>query len=140
MTLILKILAVALLHVAFFAGYPETGPYGNYFLGVSLLVWSVFIIFINTSTKLIRFVSGAAGLAVNLASFALMAAAIAFTMPQRDKTSVLEKLQKGKYPDRDTINAGMLRFGVKLDTSVKNGVKGLDAEVGKAIKKLKEDQ
>jgi hypothetical protein len=140
MTLLLKILAVGLLHVAFFAGYPETGPYGNYFLGVSLLVWGVFIIFINTSTKLIRFVSGAAGLAVNLAAFALMAAGIAFTMPQGDKTSVLEKLQNGKYPDRDTVNAGMLRFGVKLDRSVKSGVKGLDAEVGKAIKKLKEDQ
>ncbi|MBI5745063.1 MAG: hypothetical protein HY952_11010 [Elusimicrobia bacterium] len=140
MTLILKIFAVGLLHVAFFASYPETGPYGNFFMGGSILVWSVFMIFINTSTKLVRFISGAAGLVLNLAAFALIAAGIAFTMPQRDKVSVLEKIQKGKYPDRDTLNSGMLRFGVRLDTSVKTGIKGLDAEVGKAIKKLKEDQ
>jgi hypothetical protein len=140
MTLILKIFAVGLLHVAFFASYPETGPYGNFFMGGSILVWSVFIIFINTSTKLVRFISGAAGLVLNLAAFALIAAGIALTMPQRDKVSVLEKIQKGKYPDRDTLNSGMLRFGVRLDTSVKTGMKGLDAEVGKAIKKLKEDQ
>lgn len=140
MTLLLKIFAVGLLHVAFFASYPETGPYGNFYMGASILVWSVFIIFINTSTKLVRFISGAAGLVLNLAAFALIAAGIAFTMPQRDHVSVLEKIQKGKYPDRDTLNAGMLRFGVQLDSGVKSGMKGLDAEVGKAIKKLKEDQ
>jgi len=139
-TLILKILAVGLLHATFFTAYPETGPYGNWYLGVSVLVWSVFILFLNTSTKLIRFVSGAAGFAINLAAFALMAAAVAFTMPQRDGGRVLEKIQKGKYPDRDTVNAGLLRFGVKLDSEVKRGVKGLDAEVGKALKKLKEDR
>jgi len=139
MTLILKLLAVALLHLAFYASYPETGRFGNYYLGISLLVWAVFIMFINTSAKLVSFISGAAGFVINLAAFALMALAIAATMPQHDKTSVLDKLRAGKYPDRDTVNTGMLRFGVNLNRETAAGVKGLDRELGKAVKKLKED-
>lgn len=139
MSLILKIVAVALLHLALFASYPETGPLGNYYLAVSLLVWSVFIIFVNTSAKLLRLLSGALGLAVNLAAFALMALAVAATMPQRDKTSVLEKLQARRYPDRDTLRSGLLRFGVKLDTDVKTDMKSFEGQAGKAIKKLKGD-
>lgn len=139
MILILKIIAVALVHVAFYAAYPETGSFGTPYLWISLLLWTVFIMFINTSVKLVRLVSGAAGAAVNLAAFALMALAIAATMPQFDKTSVLEKIQKGRYPDRDTINAGMLRFGVNLNRQVGSGIQGIDKELGKAVKKLKED-
>jgi hypothetical protein len=139
MTLIIKILAVGLLHMAFFASYPETGPYGNYYLALSLLVWAVFIMFINTSTKLVSLVSGIAGTILNTAAFALMALAIAATMPQYDKSSVLDKIRGGKYPDRDTLNSGMLRFGVNLNREVKTSVKGLDREVGKALNKLKEN-
>lgn len=139
MSLILKILSVALLHMAFFAAYPETGPLGNYYLGVSLLIWSVFVTFVNTSTKLVKLVSGALGLAVNLAVFALMAVAVAATMPQQDKTSVLEKLQARRFPDEDILRSGLLRFGVKLDANMKSGMKGLDSEVNKAVKKLKEE-
>jgi len=139
MKLILKLLAVALLHLAFYASYPETGQFGNYYLGISLLVWAVFIMFINTSSKLVSMVSGAAGFLVNLAAFALMALAIAATMPQLDKTSVLDKLKAGNYPDRDTVNTGMQRFGVNLDREAAAGVKSLDKELGKAAKKLKKD-
>ncbi len=140
MSLIFKIAGVALLHAAFFTAYPSTGPYGNYYLAGSLLVWSVFVIFLNTSAKLVTFFSGAAGLALNLAAFGLMAAALALTMPQRDGTSVLEKLKKGRYPDRATVNVGLQRFGVHLDREVKQGVGGFDREVRKAINKLKEDR
>lgn len=140
MSLLLKILAVGLVHFAFFTAYPETGGYGNYYLSASLLLWSVFMIFINTSTRLVRFVSGAAGLAVNLAAFALMSLAIAATMPQHDRMSVLKKLQARRYPTSDTVKTGMLRFGIKLDNNVNVGIKGLDSEVNKALKKLKEDQ
>jgi hypothetical protein len=139
MTLIIKILAVALLHLAFFASYPETGPYGNYYLAVSFLVWSVFILFLNTSTMLIRFISGTAGKIINLAGFALMAVAVAATMPQNDRTSVLEKLRGGKYPDRGTINHGLRRFGIKLDKEISSTVKSLDREADKALTELKEN-
>jgi len=139
MTLILKLIAVALVHVAFFAAYPETGPAGTWYLWISLLLWTVFMLFINTSARLIRLVSGAAGAAVNLAAFAVMCLAIAATMPQYDRTTVLKKIQKGKYPDRDTINSGMLRFGVNLNREIGANIKGLDRELGKAVKKLKED-
>ncbi|MCM2267630.1 MAG: hypothetical protein NDI60_07665 [Elusimicrobiales bacterium] len=139
MSLILKLLAVGLVHLAFFAGYPDTGPYGNYYLAVSLLVWGVFIIFINTSTKFIRLVSGLVGLAVNLAAFALMGAALAATMPQAGRQSVLEKIQAGRYPDKKDLRAGLGRFGINLDKEVKNGLKVLDAEAGKAVEKLKDE-
>ncbi len=140
MSLIFKILAIGLLHLVFFACYPETGALGNYYLGLSLLLWTIFIMFINTSTKLVKLISGLAGLVINLAAFGLMAFSIAATMPQRDKTSVLEKIQKGKYPDRDAINSGLLRFGINLDQGRAAVTKGLDRELGKAVKKLKEDQ
>jgi hypothetical protein len=139
MTLILKLIAAALLHLAFYACYPETGQFGNYYLGISLLVWAVFIMFINTSTKLVNLVSGLAGLAINLAAFALMALAVAATMPQLDKTSVLEKIREKKYPDRKTLNLGMKRFGVNLDREVAAGMKNLDKELDKAAKKVEKN-
>ena len=139
MTLMLKVAAVALVHLVLFAAYPETGPYGNYYLAVSLLVWSVFIIFVNSSVRLVRFVSGAAGFVINLASFGLMTAAIAATMPQRDGTSVLKKIEARRYPDKTTMRAGLLRFGITLDTRVKDEMRGIDNKVNRALNKLKEE-
>jgi len=138
MTLVFKILTVAALHLALFSAYPETGPFGNYYLGISLLVWSVFIAFVNTGARLVKFFSGAAGLVINLAAFALMALALTATMPQSDRASVLEKLQKGSYPDRDTLKTGLRRFGINLDKDLSGGAKELEKKAGKAMKKLKE--
>ncbi len=140
MKLMLKIVAVALVHLALFVCYPETGPYGNYYLAVSLLVWSVFMIFVNTSSRLVRFLNGAAGFAINLAAFALMTVSVAATMPQRDGTPVLKKMQARRYPDKDTVRSGLLRFGVTLNTRVKTQLRGIDTEVNHALNKLKEDQ
>lgn len=140
MMLLFKIVAVALVHLALFSCYPETGPYGNYYLTVSLLVWSIFIIFVNTSSKLVRFINGAAGFAINLAAFALMTVSVAATMPQRDGTPVLKKVQARRYPDKATVRSGLLRFGVKLDANVKTQLRGVDSEINHALKKLKEDQ
>lgn len=139
MTLMLKVVAVALVHLALFVAYPETGPYGNYYLAVSLLVWSVFIIFVNSSARLVRFVSGAAGFIINLASFGLMTTAIAATMPQRDGTSVLKKVEARRYPDKTTMRAGLLRFGITLDGRVKTEMRGIDTKVNRALDKLKEE-
>lgn len=138
MTLIIKILAVAALHLAFFSAYPETGSFGSYYLGISLLVWTVFIMFVNTSAKLVKLISGIAGLVINLAAFLLMALAIAATMPQSDRTSVLEKLQKGAYPAPAAMKAGMRRlFRGNFAGEVGAGVRQLDDQAGKALKKLK---
>ena len=138
MTLIFKLAAVVLVHLALFACYPETGRYGNYYLAVSLVVWAVFIMFINTSTKLVNLFSGLAGLAINLAAFGLMALAIAATMPQADKNSVLAKIQGKNYPDRDTISAGLERFGIDLPREAKAGKKALEKEMDKAVEKAQE--
>ena len=139
MALIIKLSFVWLLHLAFFAAYPETGPFGGYYLAVSLLLWTGFTLFLTTAVKLVRFFNGALGAALNLAVFFLMALSIGFTMPQQDKTSVLEKIQKGYYPDRNTLNKGMRRFGINLDKEINGKLKNLEAEANKAVKKLKKD-
>lgn len=136
MAIIFKISALALVHLAFFAAYPETGPFGNYYLGVSLLLWTGFTLFLGTAVKLIKLFNGLLGMLLNLAIFLLMGLSIAFTMPQADKTSVLEKLQKGAYPTRDSINSGLRRFGINLDSELERGVKELGEQAQKAVKKL----
>ncbi|HBA62113.1 MAG TPA: hypothetical protein DCZ92_15125 [Elusimicrobia bacterium] len=136
MALIFKLALVALVHIVFFAAYPDTGPYGNYYLAVSLVLWTGFTLFLGTAVKLVKFFSGAIGAVLNLAILALMTGAIAFTMPQSDKTSVLEKLQKGSYPDRATINKGMKRFGVNLEKEMGKGAKELEEKAKEAAKKL----
>lgn len=138
MKLIFKLAAAALLHLVFFVCYPETGQFGNYYLAISLLLWAVFIMFINTSTKLVTLFSGAAGLVINLAAFGLMALALAATMPQDDKASVLEKIKGGKYPDRGTLESGLKRFGIDLDREAAAGMKAVDKELDKAVKKAEE--
>lgn len=140
MGLIFKLAVVALLHLAFFAAYPETGPYGNYYLVVSLVIWTGFTIFLGTAVSIAKLLSGALGMVLNLAIFVVMGLAIAFTMPQKDNTRVLDKLKKGEYPTRATLNTGMKRFGVNLnkviDKGIDRGIKELDEQKKKAIKKL----
>jgi len=134
MTLLFKIAVVAALHLAFFAAYPETGPYGNYYLGVSLLLWTGFTLFLNTAVSLVKLFSGVLGLVLNLAIVLLLGVSLAFTMPQKDKTSVLEKLQKGAYPTRSDFNTGLKRFGINLDKELDKGAKELGEKAGKAVK------
>lgn len=138
MQLLFKIAMVAVFHLAFFAGYPDTGPYGNYFLAVSLVIWTGFMLFVSTAVRLARFLSGALGLVLNLAIFGLMAVSIAFTMPQEDKTRVLEKLQKGRYPDLDTFRHGMGRFGFDLEKKAAKGAEELRKEAEKALEQAAE--
>jgi len=45
------------------------------------------------------------------------------TMPQLDKVSVLEKVQKKQFPDRNSINMGPIRFVVQHESSVKKEIK-----------------
>ena len=140
MNLLFRIALVWLLHLAFFASYPETGPYGNYYLAVSLLLWTGFTLFLGTAVSLVKLFSGALGLVLNLAIFCLMGLSIAFTMPQKDKTSVLEKLQGGAYPDRATINSGLKRFGINLDKEIdkgmEKGMKELETQTKNAVEKI----
>ncbi|HNW45077.1 MAG TPA: hypothetical protein PKI19_11270 [Elusimicrobiales bacterium] len=141
MALVFKIAVVAALHLAFFAAYPETGPYGNYYLGVSLLLWTGFTLFLGTAVGLVKLFSGVLGMVLNLAVAALMGLSLAFTMPQKDKTSVLEKLQKGAYPTRSDLNTGLKRFGINLNKEIDKGAKELGegakelgSQAGKAVK------
>jgi len=139
MNLLFKLAAAALLHALFFACYPDTGPFGNYYLGISLLLWAGFLAFVNTGARLVRLFSGAAGALISLAAFAVMGLALAATMPQADKVSVLEKLQAGNYPDRAALDRGLERFGLDLDKELKHGEKILLKEAAEAAEKAKKE-
>ena len=139
MFLVIKILLVALLHFVLFVCYPETGPNGTLYLTISMLAWSGFLLVISANLAFVKLISGALGLLFNMTFFALMLAAMALTMPQLDKVSVLEKVQKKQFPDRDSINMGLIRFGVKYESSVKKEIKKLDLGINKAVDKLGKD-
>ncbi|OGR80714.1 MAG: hypothetical protein A2107_03770 [Verrucomicrobia bacterium GWF2_62_7] len=139
MNLLFKLAAAALLHALFFACYPDTGPFGNYYLGISLLVWAGFLAFVSTGARLVRFFSGAAGALISLAAFAVMGLALAATMPQADKVSVLEKLQAGKYPDRSDLDRGLERFGIDLDKELKHGEKELRKQAAEAVQNAQKE-
>ncbi len=139
MSLIFKILLVALGHYIMFLCYPETGPYGNLYLVISILAWSGFIVIISANLRFIKFISGAAGLLFNLAFFALMLAAIAFTMPQRDRIPVLEKIQKGQFPDRTSLNTGLIKIRMTDKGTVNKEINGLRLRIQKILKNIKKD-
>jgi hypothetical protein len=131
-----------LLHIVLFLGYPETGPYGLYYLAGSILLWSGFVMFMNLNLKLVRFFSGALSLVLNAAVFAAMAAAVVFTMPQHDRVPVYEKIQEGRYPTRDDLETGMIKLGLKKPTiryQARQLKRELERETRKALDKLKED-
>ncbi len=136
MTLLLEILALAAVHAAFFICYPETGPMGDVYIAVSFLVWTSLLIFIRTGAKLLNLGYSLLGLTVKVILLAIVAIAVAATMPQRDRTSVLDKIRAGRYPDRNTVSAGLRRFGVNIDRGVQGGIKQLDHEVNDGMKKL----
>ena len=138
MSIIFKVVLVALTHLVFFACYPDTGTAGNYYLAISLVLWTGFMLFVGTLIKLVKFLSGALGAGLNLAVLVVMAGAIAFTMPQTDKTSVLEKLQNGSYPDMATINKGMKRFGINLDKEIEKGARKMEKGAKELGEKAKE--
>jgi hypothetical protein len=139
MSLILKILLVALLHFIAAVCYPETGPNGNLYIMVSTLAWSGLLVFMNASIKFIKLLSGALSFLFNLAFFALMLAAIALTFPQLDRVPVLEKIQKHQFPDRESLNMGVIRFGGAYNGALKKEMKGLDNKIEKTVKKLRKD-
>ena len=140
MFLVFKILLVALLHFILFVCYPETGPNGTLYLVISMLAWSGFLIVISANLAFVKLVSGGLSLLFNLVFFALMLAAMALTMPQRDKVSVLEKVQKRQFPDRNSVDMGLIKFGIKYEGTVKKEIKKLDLGINKAVDKLGKDQ
>lgn len=99
--------------------------------------------FMNLNLKLVKFFSGALSLVLNTAVFAAMGAAVAFTMPQHDRVPVYEKIQEGKFPDRDDLETGMIKLGVKKPTiryQAKQLRKELERETRKTLDKLKADE
>lgn len=141
MDLLTKLLFAALLHLAFYVGYPDSGQAGKIYILVSPLLWAGFLIFLNTSTALLRLVSGLAGRLLNLAAFAAMGLALAATLPQADRVTVLEKLQAGRYPSRADMDRGLARLGLKkpAEAALQGAVRELDERAAGAAKQLQKE-
>jgi hypothetical protein len=103
------ILAAAVLHLAAFVSYPESGRFGVTFLYLSLILWTAFSIFLNYASHN----AGRAWKAALAAGFTLMCAFSALSfLPQKDGVSALNKFTSGKYPDKKTLYFGLLRIGI----------------------------
>ncbi len=103
------VLIAAVLHLAVFVSYPQSGRFGFPFLYISVILWSSFAIFINRSVTR----AGAFWKAALAVGFTLMCAFSALSfLPQKDGISALHKFTWGEYPDRKTLYFGLLRLGV----------------------------
>ena len=135
MTLIFRLLFIAAAHFIFFISYPDTGPYGNYFLCASMLAWAGVMTALSGSLKFLALISFGVRIVLNLAVFFLIILSIAAAMPQKDKTSVLKKIRGRQFPTAASVRTGLARFGIKLEEPVKAGIKDLGSEINSAVKK-----
>lgn len=135
MGLIFKISLILFIHLGFFVCYPDAGPMRNVYLWVSFVLWSGGAVFLSTS---LNFMRGFISVTVHLLFFGLALAIISYTMPQADEIPVIRKIQRGRYPTRDDIYHGLLRFGIRIEKIAQKEIDGLDGDIKRALKKLKE--
>ena len=109
MGVILFSLLTALVHLAVFVSYPETGPLGSFFLFMSIIIWTALygfssmvlttlkrstLLFIYTIILMVSILSG-----------------VVF-LPQADNVSVFDKVALGHYPAKLDVYRGLLRLGI----------------------------
>ncbi|MEA3307154.1 MAG: hypothetical protein U9Q34_05175 [Elusimicrobiota bacterium] len=139
MKLLFKIGLIIAIHLAVFLSYPETGEFGGYYLAISIILWTGFMMFINLSVKIIKFISGALGHLVHLAILVLMFLSIALTLPQADRVTVLEKLRDGKYPTKETIQKGLHKLGMAKKNIPAKHLRKINEGLGEVLDKLEEE-
>lgn len=100
--------SAALINLAVFVCFPDSGKFGFTFLYISALLWAAFAFFLGSYPP-----ATAAGRAARALAFVLgcLFCSLSF-MPQRDALSPLRKLSAGHYPDRKALFLGLLRLGV----------------------------
>jgi hypothetical protein len=138
MKLLFKVGLIIAIHLAVFLSYPETGEYGGYYLVISMVLWTGFMMFINLSVKIIKFISGALGHLVHLAILALMLLSITLTMPQADRIPVIEKIKNGKYPTKETIQSGLHKLGLAKKNIPAKRLRQINDGIGKVLDKIEE--
>jgi len=106
----LLVLLTALIHLAAFVSYPESGRFGVTFVYISGLLWIAFALLLTRAA--------AAATRENRAFIAVvfaLAAAVAVLslLPQKDGVSPLRKLAAGVYPDGRSFYVGLRRIGIE---------------------------
>jgi cell division protein FtsW (lipid II flippase) len=138
MQLIFKIGLIIAIHLAVFLCYPDTGEFGGYYLAISIVLWTGFMLFINLSVKIIKFISGALGHLVHLALLCLMLVSIALTLPQADRVTVFEKVRDGKYPTKETIQKGLNKLGLAKKNIPAIHLRKINEGLEKVLDKIEE--
>ena len=138
MKLLFKIGLIIAIHLAVFLSYPDVGEYGGYYLAISIVLWTGFMMFINLSVKIIKFISGALGHLVHLAILVLMFLSITLTLPQADRIPVIEKIRDGKYPTKETIQKGFQKLGLAKKNIPAKQLRQINNGIGKVLDKIEE--
>ena len=138
MKLLFKIGIIIAFHLAVFLSYPETGEFGIYYLAISIVLWTGFMMFINLSVKIIKFISGVLGHLVHLAILIVMLLSIALTLPQADRVTVLEKIKDGKYPTKETLQRGLSKLGLAKKNIPAKHLRKINEGIGKVLDKIEE--
>ncbi|MCX5785829.1 MAG: hypothetical protein NTX59_09065 [Elusimicrobia bacterium] len=133
----MKLVFIVLAHIAFLIAYPHTGPMGGYYLLISALIWCGFCMFLSANVLFASMAGAIFGQLVTIVFFAALFLTLASTMPQSDNLSILGKLDKGIYPDRNSLYDGLLRVGIQYDGLLKKSSNDFDAGVKQTIKAMK---
>ena len=135
--MLIKVFFILLTHLVFLVAYPHTGPMGPHYLWISALLWCGFLLFLSANVFFAKMAGALFGDLVIIAFFTALILSLVSTMPQKDKVSVLSKLEKGIYPTRDSLYYGLLRVGVQYDALLKTNSNDFDARVKRTIKEMK---
>lgn len=143
--LIFNIAMIALIHIALFSAFPETGKNGNLFLGISLFIWCGLVVIVSSVLRKISI--GFISLVVMLVMYGCCIASTAYLMPQTDNMTAYDKVLKGKLPSVPGFCDGLKsRFGLDIENlinragdSIENKKQQFEKEHGQDIKDAAEE-
>lgn len=138
MTLILKVAAIIIIHLAVFVCYNQTGEFAKYYISISIILWTGFFMFLNFGLKLIKFINRYVAYVIYACLYFLMFLTVAFTMPQKDRISAFEKIRSGQFPDDKDIRRGVAKLGFSADNIPVKELKIINKNIGKTLDKIEE--
>jgi len=106
----LRMLVILLIHLLFLLMYPNMGPYGTWYMAISVLLWCGFSFFIGFFLKLINFFSSFISGLATAAVYVVVVMSVLILMPQADNEKIINKMKKGDIPKISQIykNAGLM--------------------------------
>ncbi len=136
--MLFKVSVVVAIHIVIFISYNETGEFARYYLPISVILWTGFLLFLNFGLKILKFINKYLAYVVYAAIYFLMCLTICFTMPQKDRITVFEKISSGQFPNAKTLKRGIRKLGFKVENIPVKKLKKINRNIGKTLNKLEE--